>query len=1132
MMINWFLRILAIAAVTTVASAQIIPGNDAFLVNVEGKTFPNGYRTSDRLIKVDRPAPGTYIPGVVLVKTRRAYGVHSQARAIDGSSANITLASAGMSSVSSAFGLDQATPSFEQLRYEEVAGLDRIYRVEFTEPIEPFELCKKLMQSPDVEYAVPITVHKMSYTPNDPRYAQQPWLPLMQLPSAWDVTKGSADVLIAIVDSGTDWQHEDLASKIWTNPGETPNNNKDDDGNGYIDDIRGWDFVGNISRTQAQSGILLPDNDPRVVYPTINGTNGHGTVVAGCAAAATNNAIGIAAPAINCKILPIKCGSDNPSVGSILQGYTAIKYAADLGADVINCSWGGPGEDPSAQDMVDYANAKGAIVVAASGNDGQNLDLYSQNPANLSGVLTVGATNNNDRVTSFSNYGWGVHVYAPGENILSTFPNNSYQALSGTSFSSPLVAGIVALVRTLHPDWTPEQIREHIRSTSDAMSTVSAGNRPMYYGRANADRAVRFNNTWSGNNTVPGIILNAVNVTGGNIVSNNPTNVTIQLKNILGNAGGVVLSIRPRANGVTIAPSGDIQLGNISNNETKDAQLTFTLGPNFPWYAPEIELELTIKSGNYINYMIARVPVSLPTSNTWTSLFENVQFGYGPGTLVEYTSDGTFWSNTSFFSQPAMIRGTSSGAGGVLSLPFTPSCMSAFSGTNCMVGGVRNGVATVATSNDGTSFTSTGVNASLATVAGIHMYDANNAIAVGDPTSNRIGVARTTNGGSIWTAVGSAPLTSNANEKVIVGSACFLGDAIWFGTTDRRILYSTNRGQQWGSGKLNVNGAVISSLAFKDANNGVLLYRTSSASNAPFRIASTQNGGATWQSDVFDPASLGITPVSVLSSGNKHHVMVGTNGEVYGSDNNGKDWQPILSRPAGTVNGAVAIGGSSGVNGTGVIMVGFRSSLLQYRYSGPNGSRVLQVVSDTVEYGNVESGKNRLRSVQVNNVGESDVRVDSVVITMEGSTPDSAFRITNMLDDVITSEAMDQLGVRMYATDTGSYRATVKIYSNATPNMIQATLVGTVTPVVSVDEDGRTPSIVIAPNPTSDIVRIELQQPATISLVDLNGQQLGTWTSTETGSFSIDLSRYASGRYSLVIVYSEHVSHHTLTITR
>jgi hypothetical protein len=168
----------------------------------------------------------------------------------------------------------------------------------------------------------------------------------------------------------------------------------------------------------------------------------------------------------------------------------------------------------------------------------------------------------------------------------------------------------------------------------------------------------------------------------------------------------------------------------------------------------------------------------------------------------------------------------------------------------------------------------------------------------------------------------------------------------------------------------------------------------------------------------------------------------------------------------------------------------------------------------------------------VRNAGESDVRVDSAVIFPEGTTPDSAFRITNELDEIITPGSTDQLGVRLYASDTGTYRATVRIYTNATPSMVEASLIGVVTPVVSVDEGTGAPSIVIAPNPTSDIVRVELQRPATITLVDLNGQNVGSWTSAETGPFSIDLSRHANGRYTLMIVQGDLISHHALTITR
>lgn len=1120
------LRLAILMVFSAAAVAQTIPGVDAIVVRSDARTFPNGYVAPARTFTITRPLTGTYVPGVVLVKTRTSYGVHQHARTIDGSSANIMLSTAGMKSVTSAYGAEKAMLSADARRYEQVAGLDRLYRVEYSEPIDPFDLCKKLMESPDVEYAVPMTIHKPFFTPNDPRYAQQPWMPLMKMESAWDVSKGSDQTLIAIVDSGTDWQHEDLATKIWMNPGEIANNGKDDDGNGYVDDIRGWDFVGNITVQQAQQGITIPDNDPKVTYPTINGTNGHGTVVAGCAAAATNNAIGVAGTGFNCKILAIKCGADNPAIGSIIQGYTAIRYATDLGADVINCSWGGPGSDPSAQDIIDYANSKGAVVVAASGNDGQNLDTYSQNPANLDGVLTVGATNNSDRVANFSNYGWGVHVYAPGENILSTFPNNNYQALSGTSFSSPLVAGIVGLLKTIHPTWTPEQIREHIRSTSDALPNVSAGNRPLYFGRVNADRALRSNTSWTGADRIPGITLTSTTVAGsGTITSYAPTTVTLELTNLLGDASGVILQVRSRDNSVSISPAGDIQIGTMANAAKKQQQLTITLAPNYPWYATELELELTIKAGSYLNYALAKVPVRLPSLNSHSVLVPSLG---ATVTNVDYADDGTLWAASTYYTSPIFIKGTATGGGGIIPSPFNPVCLSAYSTSACMIGGIRNSTPTIGYTTNGSSFSTTGVNAVLASVADIKMYDANSAIAIGNPVSNRIGVARTTNGGSIWSAVSNAPLTANANERVINGSACFLGDALWFGTTEERILYSTNRGQTWGGGKLNVNNAVIVSISFRDNNNGVMLYRTSAASNAPYRIASSSNGGATWVADVFDPSTLGITATKVASSGGNHHLLIGSLGEVFGSDNNGDAWQPVLSKPAGAVVNAKAIKSSF----TAVLLCGDQTSLLQYAYSGPNGSKILEVVDGAIDYGSVESGKNRLRSVQVKSTGESAVQIDSVTLTMNGTTPDSAFRITSPLDQIIAPGSTDQLGIRLYATDEGNYSATVKIYSNASTPVQTATLTAVVTPVVSVNEETGVANVIVAPNPASYQVKIMLDDRGTISLIDLNGRIVGSWQAAEAGAFPLDLSAFSVGTYTLVLTQGEHISRHTLSIIR
>ncbi|MFN3781753.1 MAG: S8 family serine peptidase, partial [Candidatus Kapaibacteriota bacterium] len=168
-------------------------------------------------------------------------------------------------------------------------GIERIFEVYFSDEIDPYEVCKELNQLADVEYATPIFIRKtFDYIPNDPRINQQWYINNISLPRAWDITKGSKNVVIAIIDSGVDWNHPDLLANIWTNPKEVPGNNVDDDGNGKIDDVRGWDFVGNVTTQQLMSGIYREDNDPT----NIQGF--HGTHVAGLASAVTDNGVGIA----------------------------------------------------------------------------------------------------------------------------------------------------------------------------------------------------------------------------------------------------------------------------------------------------------------------------------------------------------------------------------------------------------------------------------------------------------------------------------------------------------------------------------------------------------------------------------------------------------------------------------------------------------------------------------------------------------------------------------------------------------------------------------------------------------------------------------------------------------------------
>jgi len=1107
--------------------AQLLIGQDAYLVQQESRTFPNGRTTPARTFLMKRPDAGTYLPGRVIVKTRAVHGVHNGQNHIMGSNANVALQAANVAEVRSAFGSDRASAApYDQIVLESITGLDRTYEIRYTEPIDPFDLCKQLMLAPDVEYAAPVYVHQLSYTPNDPLFGQQAWLTAMRMQQAWDVTKGSKDVIVAIVDSGTDWEHVDLKNQIWNNADEIPNNAKDDDGNGYVDDVRGWDFVGNITIQEAFSGVLKPDNNPKVNYPTINGTNGHGTVVAGCTGATTNNGTGVASTGFNVTLMPLKCGSDRNDVPTILEGYTAIRYAADNGAHIINCSWGGQGESPGMQDVIDYAMAKGALVVAASGNDGRNNDVTAQNPANLDGVLSVGASNNSDRVTGFSNYGWAVDVYAPGQSILSTWQGDTYNALTGTSFSSPLTAGVAALVKAVHPDWTPEMISAQIRATCDPLQNVSGADRPLYFGRVNAERAVKANASFTSGERYPGLSVVGVAISGGGVIRDlQPTDINVTIQNVLAEATNTTAEIAITTPGVKVLSGSVVDLGTIGHQQQKSTTITLQLDENFPWYQTDLEVRLILRSGAYINFARIPVPVQLNTSNQHDALI-GPSGGSLPFEKVALAPNGALWACGTYQSTPIYIR---SGATNFAQLPYrVTSALSVVTASHAVIGGVRNGAPTISTTtNGGQSWTHTTVSSTMSSVAGVNMITDKIGLAVGNAANTRFGIMKTTDGGQTWAAVSTAPLISGS-ETVIPSTVCFYEDALWFGTSGNRVIYTLDGGTTFGQGRLTVNGAVIQSIAFRNKTNGCMLYRTASGAGAPYRIATSRGSGATWQSNVFDPTTLGITPVEVQSPGG-HHLLIGSGSEVFGSDNNGEQWQVILSKPSGSIVSSSA----REISRSTLIMGGDGLGQLQYRYSGPNGTKILVLTSDVINYDTLEVNRNRQRFVQVTSTGESDVRIDSVTITPVGATPDSAFRITNALDAIIAPGSSDQLGVRMYATTPGNYEATCRIYTNGNPAVLQATLKGVVVePVNSVAEDLLEQAVSMAPNPASTHATIALPVGATVTVTDLQGRPMGTWRSAESGSLQLDVSAFATGAYVVTVSNGPTTIHRLLSISR
>lgn len=287
---------------------------------------------------------------------------------------------------------------------------------------------------------------------------------------AWSVTTGSSSVKVAVIDTGVDVSHPDLAANIWTNPGEIAGNGIDDDGNGFVDDVRGWDFAYN-------------DNLPSDIH-------GHGTHVAGTIAAKGNNGIGVAGVAWSAAIIPVKFLSDT-GPGYTSDAIESIDYATRMGARLTNNSWGGGGYSGALRSAIQRAAAGDSLFVAAAGNDGSNNDVWPHYPSSYDNlnILSVAATTSSDRLASFSNYGLSsVDISAPGEGIYSTYPGNRYRSLSGTSMATPQVAGAAILLLAENPTLGWLDLRSRLVDSADRVPALES--RVPNGGRLNAANAL------------------------------------------------------------------------------------------------------------------------------------------------------------------------------------------------------------------------------------------------------------------------------------------------------------------------------------------------------------------------------------------------------------------------------------------------------------------------------------------------------------------------------------------------------------------------------------------------------------------------------------------------------------------
>jgi photosystem II stability/assembly factor-like uncharacterized protein len=832
------------------------------------------------------------ISGVVMVKLARGVTVAEGSALTNSGTLTSLLRSVGVTSLTRTFP-SIALATDQEIRDGKV-DLSRIYYAHIASGVDSRDVARELNGAEGIEYVEPKLMNYINDTPNDPLLSNQNnAFTRMNAYNGWTIAKGSASVPIATVDGGTYWIHEDLRPNVRVKDAEDLNHNGifdlgpppagdedgiDQDANGFVDDVIGWNFANNT-------------NNPTGLPSTPNSA-AHGTATASHFGARTNNGIGMAGSSWNCSLMPI-CAASPTSDNGIAFGYEGIAYAYLNGAKIINCSWGRTGGySQFEQDLINAATQAGALVVCSAGNGtnnngiGKSNDILSDYPPGYKNVLAVGATNStSDARASFSNYGRTVPVYAPGVSIYSAFNGGGYgNGGDGTSYSSPLTAGLAGIVKSLHPTWTPRQVALQIKTTCDSIDGVNpslAGN--LGRGRVNFARAL------SESHAGIEITSATIRTPGGRtlFLPNDTIVVTLTVQNILfTTANNLTFTGTTSSASVTVL-QGTGSGGNLAPGQTVTlTPMMFRVGSLTA--SQDVALRLNwVSNTNEQDSWAYKVTVFPATplwqteaSQTSTTLFS-----------VKAVNGSVAWAcgGNSSATSPVVIRTTNGGSNWALATGNLPGadlyCITAIDANRAWVGTGNLGSMPgkiFATIDGGTTWTVQAYPGTQTTfMDGVWMFSDGTGYAMGDPPTTAAGtyiVVKTTNFGQTWAHTTTEPPSAASEAGWNNSFWCTDANHIWFGSNQSRVWRSTNGGATWASGP---SGSTNSyAVSFKDANNGLVGH-----SGGPIRISA--NGGATWTA-VSSPTTSDIQGISFLSGTNS--AWINAAAVPYRTTNNGSNW--------------------------------------------------------------------------------------------------------------------------------------------------------------------------------------------------------------------------------------------------
>lgn len=529
------------------------------------------------------------------------------------------------------------------------------YKLTFDETRGVDEFINELRSSGYFETVEPVYKETPLLEPNDPMLAQQYALDLIKARPAWDLVKIDEDLIIGVVDTGGDLDHPDLQGNLYIDPSE-PIDGLDNNNDGYVDNNRGWDFSGSSLALIGTPGFI-GDNDPSINQ---GGLFSHGTMVAGCASARTNNGIGISGIGFKAKLLFTKHYADDQAPGDYSSNlYEGILYAATHGARIINCSWGNYNRSTIAQDIITYVTHDlNCVVVAAAGNSNIENPIY---PASYDYVISVANSNASDIRSPFSNFGRTIDIIAPGFNILTTVFNDTYSYESGTSMSSPFVAGAAALVWSKFPSLSALQVAEQLRVSAD--ESIYANNPSYLYklgkGRLDVQRAL----------TVQGPSVRASNqlMTTGQGTTPDPGDQVLlyfDFTNYLQSTTSALKVTLTSSSPYISVTKADFSTGGLGTNETirnTSSPFELTISPSTP-VDTRIDALLTFEDGDYQDFQLINLElpsyIDVNENNIITSITSSGRIGYG-NAATQTGGSGFLYNEQNLLFEMGLIMGTS-----------------------------------------------------------------------------------------------------------------------------------------------------------------------------------------------------------------------------------------------------------------------------------------------------------------------------------------------------------------------------------------------------------------------------------------------------------------------------------------